>query len=913
MSNTSVYGVSIDSRSRNPDEPDNAYTIQLKRTMDRVKSIQLGSFQFQDSRYGYTQSSALYYSEPITIPPNTTLRLTETTTTQHRRTGITETSSRTVSMNLPPTMNQITSMNDGTLELTTLNNHGAPFGVMFYPQVGLRMRLVGGDFPQDLHAFVTPTFPTDSHSPLVTTNTIQSPYQTSNSQSFTWTTDYLDEITGGVGSPELRMIDTTGTPDNYHSYIHAPKPTLVELFTMLNSAANHLTTRTDLDGTLVSATAATPIVVTTTAPHQLSSGDQVVLQGVTGNPPANGTFFITTLTPTTFQLDLSTGTGAGTGGTWTSPQKLSMGVTFGFDNNKNQMAVYSPTQVVETTNTTVTRRMTLQGTLAQVLGWGDVRLDPMATLDPPTSLVKKVQMQPGLFKRIDVPTMVNNRINPGDFRVPQEERLLHYRLPSGTESLVVIDYGRYSGTQLAQWLTAHLNPLPAQITVTYNTDTRKFTFTHDLELHFSLDFQRDQHVGEKLGFERKVYADAHTFKSEVPAMFGVDSTDVLPANSYTTYNDLESKKYTFFTNTPTKIYTTDGTSAVQTGSLWTPLVDDQQFAHNYQPGDILTAKRPTLSGTQEGTKGITGATNQRPIEITTAAAHGLTTGDNVTLELVEGNVDANGTWSVTVTAATTFELDTSDGKGGDAYVTGTGIWWTNVSLVTAVQRPSAIHDVVVKTVWDATTATPLLTLEPTASVFSTQDTTVNRDPLGTPDPTDGLIIMQHARRNVFMLHLTHPGADPSTFGFPSVAWPPTTGTTLEGGTGVHNIMAHSLYSPSICGIPVSNTYTSPGTWNLGAPDYMLIILKSICASEDIHTHVYRGNSYPILAKMLVDSPFVNVSEELHFTTFSGYAKMNSLEIEFRNPDGTLVQFNGRPHNFTLLFTLKEDPAHLPCV
>ena len=41
MSGTSVYAVSVDSRSRNPDEPDNAYTIQLQRTLARVQSVQL--------------------------------------------------------------------------------------------------------------------------------------------------------------------------------------------------------------------------------------------------------------------------------------------------------------------------------------------------------------------------------------------------------------------------------------------------------------------------------------------------------------------------------------------------------------------------------------------------------------------------------------------------------------------------------------------------------------------------------------------------------------------------------------------------------------------------------------------------------------------------------------------------------
>ena len=164
-----------------------------------------------------------------------------------------------------------------------------------------------------------------------------------------------------------------------------------------------------------------------------------------------------------------------------------------------------------------------------------------------------------------------------------------------------------------------------------------------------------------------------------------------------------------------------------------------------------------------------------------------------------------------------------------------------------------------------------------------------------------------------MLHIKHPSGDPDTFGFPSVAWPPSNQTIIDGGSGFADLSIHPQYDPSIMGIPVAGAYTSPGAWNLGAPDYMLVVLKTNCTSQDIHTHTFRGDSYPIFAKLLIDAPFVNVSEELHFTTFSGHAKFNSLDIEFRNPDGTLAQFNGRPHNYTLLFTVSEDSAVLPCL
>lgn len=60
---------------------------------------------------------------------------------------------------------------------------------------------------------------------------------------------------------------------------------------------------------------------------------------------------------------------------------------------------------------------------------------------------------------------------------------------------------------------------------------------------------------------------------------------------------------------------------------------------------------------------ITGATDATPIVITTAAAHGLTTGDKVAITRVGGNGAANGHWTVTVLTTTTFSLTDSDGDG----------------------------------------------------------------------------------------------------------------------------------------------------------------------------------------------------------------------------------------------------------
>lgn len=63
------------------------------------------------------------------------------------------------------------------------------------------------------------------------------------------------------------------------------------------------------------------------------------------------------------------------------------------------------------------------------------------------------------------------------------------------------------------------------------------------------------------------------------------------------------------------------------------------------------------------TKSISTATNASPIVVTTTAAHGYVTGDEVVISGVGGNVAANGTWKVTVTSSTQLSLDGSTGSG----------------------------------------------------------------------------------------------------------------------------------------------------------------------------------------------------------------------------------------------------------
>lgn len=85
---------------------------------------------------------------------------------------------------------------------------------------------------------------------------------------------------------------------------------------------------------------------------------------------------------------------------------------------------------------------------------------------------------------------------------------------------------------------------------------------------------------------------------------------------------------------------------------------------------VVTTTVASSSGTVPGVSNlaITAATNATPIAVTTASAHGLSSGNYVTISGVLGNTAANGTWSITVTGASTFTLTGSSGNA--AYTSG---------------------------------------------------------------------------------------------------------------------------------------------------------------------------------------------------------------------------------------------------
>lgn len=938
---TSVYGVSVDSRSRPPDQPDNKYTISLNRTLERVKSVQLGSIQIPDCRYAFDSTSILQYSEPLTILPNTHLFIQEKTQVFDKKTNTTSTSSRVIQIALPPTLNRIVNYVDVPATdadvVVTEYNSGLDFGIKYYPTVNLQMKVVGAHFPQSLMTIPMPApFATEA-GPTLASTTVQPqvdgyygpPSATeSPDQSYQYAAGYLDALTSSAGNYAQRHVLFDAAPCLVAwSYVFAAQPTMVELFTMLNAA---LADQARLGATSISGTITNIVVVgvqlllTTAVPHLLHAYDQVVISGVNGIPGANGTYFVNSVpSSTTFIITPTSVVGAYiAGGTFSSPRGLSSGVQFGYDDENNLIQALAPPIVRDSRDARVTTSYVLAPapdssvvSLAAYLGFSPQKLDPPATAQVPEYILRTVALRQGNYDAVDLSSSTSVRWNPLTFGPNTQSRTLNYVLPVGTPASVTIPQGRLTPTQLVDFLNAQLNPAPAQIGVSYDANTGKFLFSHLLGLQFGLNFEPTAStlLALQLGFTPISYTGSSSYLSPNRAVYGVPAyapagISVFPTNTYVVIPDETQKRFTFDTGNFPQLVVDTGTFDTTTCPYivqWQPLYDCTSASAGISvpwiAGTVLNARVPFFSGV------VTNATNTSPITITTSVAHNLSNGDSVTISCVQGNTAANGTWTVASVAAFTFTLVGSTGNGTFTAGTTGRVVTNSVDPGTGTQVATNTYQVVVAAPVDYSSSTPYVVQpEPTVSIFSTLNIGTVNEALLQPSATRRILI-QDAARDVFQLFFTHPCAKASNFGFPAISWPPSVralqafhGPSLPTYDAVNQV------------VPVANSYTAPFCWNLLPPDYILMVLCNPTGSKDSHTHAWRKKSTTVFAKLYITSPYLNISEQMLFSTFAGFQRINQVSVEFQNPDGTLVEFNGRPHNYELLFTLYENSAETNC-
>jgi len=117
----------------------------------------------------------------------------------------------------------------------------------------------------------------------------------------------------------------------------------------------------------------------------------------------------------------------------------------------------------------------------------------------------------------------------------------------------------------------------------------------------------------------------------------------------------------------------------------------------------------------------------------------------------------------------------------------------------------------------------------------------------------------------------------------------------------------------VLGLGAASSFTGPFLYNLLGPDYILMRVLNDCDSTTSNEHSYNEKSWSILAKMYLRPNYQHISEEMLHVAFSGMKRITSMYVEFINPDGTLVDFNGRDHTYSLLFTAEIKFASTICM
>jgi hypothetical protein len=104
---------------------------------------------------------------------------------------------------------------------------------------------------------------------------------------------------------------------------------------------------------------------------------------------------------------------------------------------------------------------------------------------------------------------------------------------------------------------------------------------------------------------------------------------------------------------------------------------------------------------------------------------------------------------------------------------------------------------------------------------------------------------------------------------------------------------------------------APGVFFLEPPPYVLLALLSPNGgSERAMFQPSRCDApQPVLAKFIVTGSYARISEESTHVSLTTPQTIREVRVAWLNPDGTLVDWNGANHSYSLLFRVVEGKSH----
>lgn len=118
------------------------------------------------------------------------------------------------------------------------------------------------------------------------------------------------------------------------------------------------------------------------------------------------------------------------------------------------------------------------------------------------------------------------------------------------------------------------------------------------------------------------------------------------------------------------------------------------------------------------------------------------------------------------------------------------------------------------------------------------------------------------------------------------------------------------FAPAPASAGASGVVLAPAAFSLEPPPYVLMALLSPTARSEraVFRAVYAADDRVILAKFIVSNGYARVTEESTHVTLTSTSAVAAVQVAWLNPDGTLVDWNGAPHSYSLLFRVQEGHA-----
>jgi hypothetical protein len=871
----SIYAVSVDSRSRPPGSPLNDYTVDLGDVVQRVKSIQVGSIQLPDlARDAFQNDCTLPISEPLDIPPYARFTIQETTRKSNMATNTTVgVTTSSASVYLPPTLNPVTlTENAGQTLTVAYPHHLRNVAVLFPPQ--LTATMVGTAFPW------SGTNPVRAPPALVQVEPVtllpESHFIENSPTKFTFEpATYLDAINGGALSDYSTKFMVAG---QYTSYVHVKRPCLSELVQILNKGLSELKQTKQL--------------ITEVSIKLDDSANALVIQATTSTQqvknPGTGVIEIWVTTAQLITSPIEPG----------YPESGILGGMFPRMTPSNLSGV---------------------GAFHKLSSFWQIRRPFIA---------------PGSYAAPDISTQVSQVLSPlrlDDPYAPSDPMTRSFYLitPGGAAVTVTLLPGRYTGPQLANHIqhciaaatgtNPTVNPIyrvkwlsvsTADVSTGYveeapsyyqnNTGGRLvFTEAHNLRFGLAFTYQYMSNfpalstpyvnsVGPALGFDPIAYSGASSYTSthaisDTPALEVIQDANITglgprwQRNIYGMQGSATQRKFSVGAIPPLQWYTSGVTPDV---------------AAQYVSGST------TVTGWRMLTPVVP---NPFVAPVTGAAVSGY-------VGIVPGGYHCGEVLQVqAITGSTNLALSGYPGQpsitAGDTLTVVVGRPWTGLGVTGA---------------W--TTFVPTASIQGGAAVTGPVNGALD---VTGPTQTNPYNVWADPRDS-FQMHYSFLEAPARQLGFSPQTYPvmsqvgqiPTDGaafppTLANQGTGIYTQEPGDPSAP----LNIPSLYTAPYAWDLLAPRYILMIIRAANPPSKRQTHVYKENSFPILAKFIMPdtSNFIRITEDMTNYVFTDFERLRTIRVQFLYGDGTPVNFNGHNHTFTLLFTTAQGESDAICL